>query len=317
MRRYHRLHRGFTLVELLVVIAILGILVALILPAVQQVRESARRTRCRNNLKQLGLALHNYHSTFQVFPPGAVAGRTPVDVTVCNSGNSHAAVDVWAEASDGAGLQGTSFFVSLLPYLEQGNRSGQWDYTTSVSGNRAVAEADVPLFYCPSRRNTVTNTPIMFEEWSAGGNDYGGCLGGCNGFHNCGAHESWLVADGRRPKSECAGVFWVNSRTRIGSIEDGAGQTLLLGELQRLDEGQDVTTSRDGWAVGSSSTVFSSCPDGEAGINGPHFEAPGSDHQGGAHFCLADGGVRFLSENIDGTIFCQLGSIKGDGPAGF
>lgn len=91
----------------------------------------------------------------------------------------------------------------------------------------------------------------------------------------------------------------------------------MLGELQRLDEGTDITTSRDGWAVGGVSNLFSTCSDGCAGINSAHFEEPGSSHVGGAHFALADGSVRFLSDNISIDVFRALGQMAGDGPASF
>ena len=312
-----RRRRGFTVIELLVVVTVIGILVALLLPAVQQARETARQVQCRNHLKQLGLALHSYHSSRRSFPPGAIADREREEIAICTSGSGHGAVDVWAEASDGAGFHGTSWLVHLLPHIDEGPRYDRWDFATSVSGNREAAEADIPTFYCPSRRSGVLNRDIMFGGWEAGGNDYGGCLGACNGFHNCGSHESWLTASGRRPLDLCRGVFWVNRSTQIGRIEDGSSNTLLLGELQRLDGGTDVTTSRDGWAVGSSSTLFSSCSDGCEGINAPHFEEPGSAHPGGANFCLADGSVRFVSETINQTVFSQTGSIAGDGPSEF
>ena len=309
--------RGFTLIEMLVVLAVIGILLSLLLPAVQQAREAARQVQCRNNLKQLGLALHNYHSARRAFPPGAISVREPRHFAVCGAASGHRGVDVWAEASDGPGFHGTSFLVHLLPFLDEGPRYDGWDFTQSVAGNRAAAEADLSQLYCPSRRSGVTNRAIMFGGWEAGGNDYGGCLGGCNGFHNCGAHESWLTDAGRRPLDECRGVFWINRSTRIAQIRDGTSNTLLVGELQRLDGGTDATTSRDGWAVGSSSTLFSSCSEHCDGINAPLFEEPGSVHPGGANFCLADGSVRFLSESTETTLLKQAGSIAGDGPAGF
>ena len=159
----------------------------------------------------------------------------------------------------------------------------------------------------------------MFQNWQAGGTDYGASLGGCNGYHNCGDHESWLVANGRRPLSQCRGMFWVNSHVGFHSVKDGTSHTIMIGEVQRLRDPSGVIdhrTSQDGWAVGASSTHFSTCSDGCLGINGKHFEEPGSSHLRGAFFGLADGSVKFLSENMNIFVLSALGSIgSGDGPS--
>lgn len=309
--------RGLTLVELLVAIAIIGILIALILPAVQQVRESARRMQCGNNLKQIGLALHSYQETHQLFPPGVITVRRPQFVPICLSGTGFLAVDVWQEADDGPGSQGTSWMVHVLPFVEQASLYNRWDFSTSVAGNRSVAETDIAIFYCPSRRSAVTNSAIMFGQWTAGGTDYGGCIGGCNGWHNCGSHEMWAVSDGRRPGGPCKGIFGINRSARVSEIVDGTTNTLMLAELQRLDGGTEVTSSRDGWAVGAVSTHFSSCSDACQGPNSPYFEEPGSEHAGGVQACLADGSVRFLSDSIDTQLLQRLGSMARDGPSSF
>ena len=311
-------NHGFTLVELLVVIGIIGILVALTLPAVQNAREAARRMACKNNLKQIGLGLHNYHDTHRAFPPGAVVVRKPQNITICASATGYWAVDVIGEATLGQGFQGTSWMLRILPYIEQGNRYDQWDIRTSVIGNVAVAKADIPMFYCPSQRNGVENQAIMFANWSEGGNDYAGCLGACNGYHNCGRHETWMVPYGRRPTGPCKGVFGVNRSTRLAEIRDGTTSTIMVGEVQRLDGGDDATTSRDGWAVGGVSTHFSTCSDRCEGPNAEFFEEPGSAHSGGALFGMADASVHFISETIDREVFKALGSMgEGDGPASF
>jgi hypothetical protein len=291
---------------------------ALLLPAVQYAREAGRRTACKNNLKQMALGLQTYHETHRGFPPGAVVARRPQQVNICMTATSYWAVDVIDEAAQGPGFQGTSWMVRLLPYLELRNRYDQWDFSTSVIGNRDVAEADIPLFYCPSQRSRVTNQGIMFEGWSKGGTDYGGCLGACNGYHNCGRHETWVVPDGRRPTGPCRGVFGVNRSTRMAEVRDGASHTILVGEMQRLDEGEDQTTSRDGWAIGGVSTHFSTCSDRCVGPNAEFFEEPGSAHSGGVLFGLVDASVHFVSETIDKKVFKALGSMgEGDGPASF
>lgn len=309
---------AMTLVEVLVVIAIIGILTALLLPAVQFARESARRGTCGNHLRQINLALHNYHDSHGSMPPGAIMGMPPVLIPVCNSSQVYHGADVIADAGGGLGFHGTSWMLRILPFVEQGNLFKLWDEKTSVIGNKSVAETDIPLFYCPSRRRGVTNSGIMFGNWASGGNDYGGCLGGCNGFHNCGRHEFWVVADGRRAAAPCKGIFGVQRSSKMSDVIDGTTNTIMIGEVQRLDGGDDTTTSRDGWAIGGPSTHFSTCSDGCRGPNSRHFEEPGSQHANGAQFGMVDGSVHFLSNTIDRAVFKALGSMaERDGPASF
>ena len=149
-----RLRRGFTLVELLVVIAIIGILVALLLPAVQSAREAARRTQCVNNLKQLGLAAHNFHDTQGALPPNRLANNS-ADLTKWN----------WV-----------TWGVILLPYIEQQNYYDQWDVTIPYENHaEAVTKRAVATYYCPSRRQPGID---FSNDKPAGGlTDYAACAG--------------------------------------------------------------------------------------------------------------------------------------------
>ncbi|QDV51308.1 DUF1559 domain-containing protein [Gimesia fumaroli] len=332
---------GFTLIELLVVIAIIAILIALLLPAVQQAREAARRSTCKNNLKQFGVALHNYHETHGVFPPGSV-------VTLTN-GVSGGAVRYrdWMEAGNTTSVNahGTSWMLQILPFVDQANIYNQWNFNTNVMGNRAVAEVDIPIFYCPSRRSKVRKvdqkmqldeTPgstTITNPFTKGGTDYGACKGSGNGFgdgfsgtgHESlgpGASNEWAGTLG----GGWLGIFYSNSDTQMRDIKDGTTNTLMTGEMQRLT-GSNATLSLDGWAAGGVANIFDtdmgqltspteSGSGNNLGINGGQYEAPGSDHVGGAHFGLADGSVRFISENIDTRTFNRIGTADGERTAG-
>ena len=326
--RRHRV--GLTLVELLVVIAIIGILIALLLPAVQAAREAARRLHCANNLKQIGLALHNYASAHRCFPPGFI------EVNGAHEAYGQPAyyIDVWAEAGNtsGTGQHGTSWMLQILPYIEQAALYNNWVFTTNVLDNAVVAQTDIPGFYCPSRRSTVRtkDVQIMFQNWTKGGTDYGGCIGAVNAAANSQSmqapscpHEiqniSTIVAAGASPKE--VGIFLPNTGVGFAEIRDGTSNTLMTGELQRLhgeDYNQDGTGcpefTQDGWAVGGMATLFDTYigPGNSAGgINNWFFESPGSEHPGGAQFGMADGSVRFISENTSSELLRDMASRAG------
>ncbi len=316
MRENRRcLRSGFTLVELLVVIAIIGILIALLLPAVQAAREAARRMQCTNNLKQLGLALHNYHDTHRSFPSGSITGP-PNGANINNP---------WEAArSSGSGdsnQHGTSWLLRILPFIEQGPIYQQWNVTTNVIGNAAIAQLDIAAFYCPSRRSEVTEQQrLLNSNWTGGGNDYGGCAGSGMTFAT-GTGKPFDTASSATQRWDHGarrGIFWRNSNTRFMAIQDGTTNTIMTGELQRLNHASDpLQQSQDGWAVGGSATLFST-HEGWGGnlgaINNKYFESPGSRHTGGANFGMADGSVHFISETIDREIFRYLGSMADGQP---
>ncbi|MBU0716915.1 MAG: DUF1559 domain-containing protein, partial [Planctomycetes bacterium] len=189
---------GFTLVELLVVIAIIGILVALLLPAVQAAREAARRMECSNNLKQIGLALHNYHSTHACFPAGTIIDYTNTE---------HC----------GADCRGTSFYIPLLPFFEQAAVEKHYDYEQwngwlgQVSSNTTVLSGTrLYLYICPSQSKWESYTPRR---------DYFGVVGG-----------KTLKAHGWRGDIFEDGVMYMNSFTKFLDITDGTSTTLAVGE---------------------------------------------------------------------------------------
>ena len=314
---------AFTLVELLVVIAIIGILIALLLPAVQAAREAARRISCSNHVKQIGLALLNYEQTRGGFPAACIV------TTVASS------ADYNIRKETETGPVGTSWILPLLPFMEYQGLYDQWDFTLTLQGNRPVGETDLPSFYCPSRRSEVgaEYDRCMFLDWKAGGTDYGGCLGRANAYANtCDSASGWCAhrlfredyLKGEAPDAgKLNGIFLPNESTSVADITDGTSHTIMIGEVQRLApdpmlSGYDRTFkwTDDGWAVAGNATLFAVADTGNqwdpylpGGLNNECFESPGSEHPGGAQFGLADGSVRFINEDVDTYIFSLMGSI--------
>ncbi len=356
--------KGFTLIELLVVMAIIALLVSLLLPAIQQARESARLTKCKNNLKQIGLALHNYHDAHKLFPPGLIA-TVFIDANNPRGERQTDPTEAMVRGSLGLGYHGTSWMLHILPYIDKKNVYDLWDFRLNVRENadgvntRIIggieiqlmpAQTDIAVFYCPSRRNTMdvsrfqyvrrmdlTGTPAPgVSAWTKGGNDYGGCIGSGIGWNDAVITDDprtvpptyhltpvqiqnqttrsggVTITTKKLPAEFDLGIFYVNSSTSLRDITDGPSNVIMIGELMRLSDPDDeLRQSYDGWAWGGPATLFS-C---RYGINkGVHFDNPGSDHMGGANFCLADGSVRFIGENIDLTVFRSLGNMRNGVP---
>lgn len=239
--------RGFTLVELLVVIAIIGILVALLLPAVQSAREAARRTQCTNNQKQIGLALHNHHDTFNEFPPGgdSFAGR-------------------FADPDDSGGRCGT--MVYLLPFLEQQNLYERIASVTPLSlgapwNVAEVYEANLSNVKCPSNYNNTRHTDPTFPSGkTAALNTYVFCLG--DGLWVQGA----LPGADQHRQSMARGMFY-RQRKKFADCTDGSSNTLAISEcLSPSDRsGTDIRTNvarHDGIWDGTPFGMPWNCPNG-------------------------------------------------------
>ncbi len=240
MKRYRS--RGFTLVELLVVIAIIGILVGLLLPAVQQAREAARRMQCSNNLKQFGLAAHNFESTYKYFPPQQDSTVLPAPGT-----------GVPTTYYSGATLQ-----VLLLPFFEQSNKLNLFDLKynvnsdaplnssipTKTGANRAARLSDVPIFLCPSDGSSAT----YVDGGNAGRQNYFGCIGGANmrgGTAIDGIFAFPLPPSGSLMKGPT-----------IGSITDGTSNTALFAEVMRGTLASTATNQFDNTTSFMSTTAF-------------------------------------------------------------
>jgi prepilin-type N-terminal cleavage/methylation domain-containing protein/prepilin-type processing-associated H-X9-DG protein len=269
--------RGFTLIELLVVIAIIGILVALLLPAVQAAREAARRMQCSNNLKQLGVAMHNYHDTFKVLPPGFMVLNEKKEI---NGG--------WA------------WPVFLMPFIEQSplqDKLSATKYTLNEVSSDPLLQPmlQVPLHVlkCPSStvpplREYLGGTGIMVSTANYT------C---CRGFFRYSGQVHLT-----KPNN---GVFYGESATRFANITDGLSNTIALGERTMLRVHRQDPKRWPSWCgpgglsptKGVASTVSSSVYEKMNHPTDMHLFS--SDHTGGANFCFADGSVHFLSETID------------------
>jgi prepilin-type N-terminal cleavage/methylation domain-containing protein len=329
------MRRAFTIVELLVVIAVIGILTALLLPAVQMAREAGRRMACSNNLKQIGLAIHHYHGTFQRLPPGALVFRRP-------------------DGSLWTGYLGPHS--RILAFIEQNNIFNAMDIDTSYGDliNKEAVGRVIAVFLCPSE---VRPEPLAHATFgNIGGVNYGFCMG------------DWYVSNGADASNRpCRSAFGVNFSRRWADITDGLSNTLLMSEVKNYQVtirdcnsfsqindpdnvpppgaqplvvcpeyyGAGCTLFRNAhtqWAEMSShhngfTTAWppnKKTPGGPGLIEpyvdimtcrerlgGPTFAAitSRSYHPGGVQALRADGSVRFVSETIDGTLWRALGTV--------
>jgi prepilin-type N-terminal cleavage/methylation domain-containing protein len=288
MRRRITNRPAFTLIELLVVIAIIALLIALLLPAVQQAREAARRTQCKNNLRQIALGLHNYHDTFSIFPSGQYYCRPN---TPCNA-TPHLA-DGWGWSA------------SLLPFVDQGPLFSGFDFSRAMRDPHHVHLLDtpIPLFQCPSdatRQELLPPTvnPFLPERFAT--SNYCG-----NGGSFGNSFEAPLLAQNAALTN---GILGRDSARRIRDIADGASNTFLVGEVIHHDFHWDPTLYGHFHLPRAACCTLKLVRTGNRRLNpGPSAtidekrEGFSSLHEGGAHFGLCDGSVRFISESIDNS----------------
>ncbi|RLS57597.1 MAG: DUF1559 domain-containing protein [Planctomycetota bacterium] len=333
--------RGFTLIELLVVIAIIAILIAMLLPAVQQAREAARRSQCQNNLKQLALALHTYHDSHKVFPPGQIS----------NYFDNTGGVGRYARPEEGRtanvfGLyHGTSWVVHILPYIDQAPLYNYWKFDWSLRSNGDLGittpdlgiiyppKTELPALYCPSRRGEMLATSIyqstdrVDPSWVKGGNDYAAVSGSGITFYDDRRATYWLLpqelqatvtAQGLSPYTQHTfnvGMFGVNSATRMSDVSDGTSNVVFISERRLFQTATpNIRQSSDGWAWGGPATLLSMRNPPNSNLQTQHYDEAFSSHVGIVQVAAADGSVHQVSQNIDLRAWRNYGNMAQGSP---
>jgi prepilin-type N-terminal cleavage/methylation domain-containing protein len=314
---------GFTLIELLVVIAIIAILIGLLVPAVQKVREAANRASCENNLKQIGLAVHSYHDATKQLPPIRI--------------NSNYA----------------TWFVLIMPYLEQANVERTWSFSAAYFDQPDIARTThVSIFYCPSRRGpgmlsvvedvdpsdtapppeahgALSDPRFVAAHHPAGAlGDYAGCIGDMRGTPNNPNSQQWpsTKANGALITGTQLAGGGYHSNTKLSSIIDGTSNTFLAGEkhvpINMFGRGRvgdssiynGVWTCYAGRVAGIEDPLAQSPNDVTPSIGGnaPFARKFGSYHTGICQFVFCDGSVRAIRNDIDGANLRRL-AVRNDG----
>ncbi len=319
-----RLRRGFTLIELLVVIAIIAVLIALLLPAVQAAREAARRAQCVNNLKQVGLALHNYESANTAFPPPMIgSGR-------CNAPTT-------PTPPVGYGVKNTTGFSLILGQMEQQQtfNSFNFSHASSMSSpygvavigtdavNTTVTGLIINSFLCPSDDppQTVTSNALsttdFYERNNVARSNHLFNTGSYTDY-NCGYTYGSIATQFKAP-------FWTDYATRISEIRDGLSNTMLLGESVQIKQ---ATAYGPYWAAGTHTAVHGRILDPSQSAltlqqySQPNATPPGtpqkpyawnfsSKHPGGVNMLFGDGSVRFIKNSISPYTWFALSTIQG------
>ncbi len=311
---------GFTLIELLVSITVIGTLIALLLPAVLSAREAARRTDCINNLKQMGIALHDFHNTQGKLPPAR--SLDPENIFP----------DHYGQPSPPDNFGGVSWMARILPHLDQGNlagqiREGQWPWPYPAEPNdqgiRFLNEVEIPTYFCPSAAvpRKFAWVDLLPEQPDI-------------------ALTSYLGVNGT-DQFRYDGLLYVNSRVRFADVKDGTSNTLMVGERAPVYGGYaGWWFAGSGWypwfgaidvVLGSNERIAEDSGEGlESFPNGPQSRYQEGDvadpndlsdphawhfwsfHPGGSNFLFADGSVRFIKYSVDQNVFTSLATRKGN-----
>ncbi|MBT6154951.1 MAG: DUF1559 domain-containing protein [Planctomycetaceae bacterium] len=315
------LHRfGFTLIELLVVIAIIAILIALLLPAVQQAREAARRVQCKSNMKQIGIALHNYHEQHSILPPAGIAGAKTPFYAVC------------PDSTPGDDFQNNrGFYIGyaglLLPFIEQSSLYNMINHETDrMNTNNDVWKTFLPVYACPSDPASSSSTPFRALPPAAGGTETvfaRGNYAAIGGDDQIDGGSVFLRTPWGQLDAAHRGAMGIAGAARFRDITDGLSNSLVCLEVRA---GQHRNDQRGSWAYAAGYTVWGinhinattdvlyRCENAPASnpcthnSNDTRFGAR-SAHAGGCHGLLADGSVRFLSENMNRQTYFNLRSV--------
>ncbi len=290
--------RGFTLIELLVVIAIIAVLIGLLLPAVQKVRDAAARAQCQNNLKQIGLSLHNYHDANGRFPAGAGVAN------------------------------GLSWRVFVLPYVEQDALfrkfdlgAGAWNGGPNKEGPNKMVHAlnRIPVYNCPSVPDyfAANGSSTLADGRRTYTSDYHG-VAGPKGT-NPSSGQPYLVDPNPSGQGGFAlqGVLGKDSKAQFGNLADGSSNTLVVGEVSVLWNGDILASDGADWVRGVGLTNgMAGCRNVQNAINTPYNGTYndisfGSRHTGGAQFVMGDGSVRFVLDTVDLVVYKSTASMDG------
>ena len=338
--RSKSLPRGFTLVELLVVIAIIGILIGMLLPAVQAVREAARRIQCANQVKQIALACHTYESAHSSFPPGrnGYDKRNPLFYNKFGTANSGTGGNTGLKLD----LAGASVFVLILPHIEQQNvhdlvnldevpiwsdDAGWTDVSKPIiAASIAVISGQIPVYVCPSDNLDPVCEGSHGEDIKPGTGSYAGCMGNAPaGAEN---QKKYIGFSTATSPNLANGTFLYAKGVLIGEITDGTTNTIFFGETQEGHRGGQSNIWSNGNRYTSSlrsTATPMNFPLNENGIDGNEFDGLvsgaatggvcnggfGSFHTGGANFGFGDGSVHYLREDIDIGVYKNLGTRAG------